>query len=46
MDLFTDTPKTITPSDNALTVANNLRIASITMAAYEYVSSSSCRVSV
>ncbi|KAH9964951.1 hypothetical protein BC827DRAFT_1153876 [Russula dissimulans] len=37
MDLFTNTPQTITPSNAAVTVANNLRIASITIAAYDYL---------
>jgi hypothetical protein len=37
MDLFADTPKALTPSEGAITVAESLRVVSITLATYEYV---------
>jgi len=39
MDIFAATPKPIVPSTAALTVANNFRIASMSIAAYEYAAS-------
>ena len=37
--LATDAAATLNPTDVALAVANNLRIASLSIAAYEYVTS-------